>query len=257
MFKRPEISDNSAFDAGGLRFTVLEPTERLRTTYEGSLLDLKEPREMADPRRAFSSNPLRRAAFDLVHEAVGPLYGGARSREESERPVEEQFASAHYEQHMRVRGSLRLDDESFSIDGFGLRDHSWGPRYWQAIHRYEWLTLNFGEDFGAMVSIIQRDPQGKSVQRGGVVVRGEEIDRIVEAELDADYETNGLYHRTVRARVKTEKGERLEFDGKVLGFVPLRNRRAGHVTHIGEGMTEWSCGERKGYGLSEFLRQLE
>jgi len=23
-----------------------------------------------------------------------------------------------------------------AIDGFGLRDHSWGPRYWQAIYWY-------------------------------------------------------------------------------------------------------------------------
>ena len=50
-----------------------------------------------------------------------------------------------------------------SSTGFGLRDHSWGPRYWQAIHRYEWLTLNFGPDLGAMVSsIIQPRPAPRS-----------------------------------------------------------------------------------------------
>ena len=257
MYKRPEIQTNDAFDAGGLRFTVLEPTERLRTSYEGSMLDLKEPREMADPRRAFRQNQTRRVSLDLVHEAVGPLYGGARSQEREELPPEEQFASAHYEQHMRVSGTLTIGDETLPISGFGLRDHSWGPRYWQALHRYEWLTLNFGEDFGAMVSIIQRDAGGKSVRAGGVVVRGDVLERLVEAEVEADYEENGLYHRAVRARVRTESGEPLEFTGRVLGFIPLRNRRAGHVTHIGEGMTEWRCGDRVGYGLSEFLRQTE
>jgi hypothetical protein len=29
------------------------------------------------------------------------------------------------------------------------------------------------------------------------------------------------------------------------------------MTHIGEGMTEWRCGDQVGYGLSEFLRQVE
>jgi hypothetical protein len=28
------------------------------------------------------------------------------------------------------------------------------------------------------------------------------------------------------------------------------------VTHIGEGMTRWRVGDRVGYGLSEFLRQV-
>lgn len=28
------------------------------------------------------------------------------------------------------------------------------------------------------------------------------------------------------------------------------------TTHIGEGMTEWTLGDQKGYGLSEFLRQV-
>jgi hypothetical protein len=255
MFKRPEIKNNDAFDAGGLRFEVLEPSQRLRTTYEGSAVELHEPRALSDPSRAFREAPRKRVALDLIHEGIGPMYGGARSQSESERPAEEQFASAHYEQHMRVSGRLSFDDETHEMDGFGLRDHSWGPRYWQAIQQYEWLTMNFGPDFGAMVSIVKRDE--KHQRLGGVIVRGDEIQNIVEAEIDADYEENGLYHKAVRARVKTASGEALEIQGEVKSFLPLRNRRQGLVTHIGEGMTEWRCGDRVGYGLSEFLRQVE
>jgi len=90
-----------------------------------------------------------------------------------------------------------------------------------------------------------------------VVVRGDQIDLIGEVEIEADYEENGLFHKAVRAKLKTRSGEELEIEGKVQSFIPLRNRRAGHVTHIGEGMTEWRCGDRIGYGLSEFLRQVE
>jgi hypothetical protein len=47
-------------------------------------------------------------------------------------------------------------------------------------------------------------------------------------------------------------------EGEVKGFIPLRNRRAGMFTHIGEGMTEYTLdGQRKGYGLSEYLDQVE
>jgi hypothetical protein len=257
MFKRPKIENNDAFDAGGLRFEVIEPSQRLRTTYEGSAVELKEPRAMADPSRAFRENPVKKVSLDLLHDAVGPMYGERKVRGEEERPVEDQFASAHYEQHMHVTGTLSLDDERFEIDGYGLRDHSWGPRYWQAIHQYEWLTLNFGPDLGAMVSIIQRDPEGKETRKGGVIVRGQELEPLVDAEISADYEENGLYHKSVRAKVKTATGEELEITGEVQSFIPLRNRREDRVTHIGEGMTQWRLGDRVGYGLSEFLRQVK
>jgi hypothetical protein len=254
-FERAPISHNDAFDAGGMRFEVLEPAQRLSTTYAGKVLELREPRAMADPRRAFTQSPRRQVSLDLVHDAVGPMYGGRADREERERAPEEQFAKAHYEQHMAVTGELRIEGETLPIEGFGLRDHSWGPRFWQAIHSYEWLTLNFGPDFGAMVSIIRRDATSERMH--GVVVRGDSLVPLASARVTAEYEDNGLFHRRVLAQLETVAGERLEITGEVVSFIPLRNRRDGMVTHIGEGMTEWRCGDRTGYGLSEFLRQVQ
>jgi hypothetical protein len=253
-FGRPSIHNNDAFDAAGLKFEVLEPTDRHRTTFEGNLLELREPRQMADPKAAYQDNPKKRVAFDLEHVAVGPLYGH-KAEEKPGEDASQGFARAHFEQHMKVTGSLTIDGEVQRIEGFGLRDHSWGPRYWQAIHSYEWLTLNFGEGLGAMVSIVQRDPEGKETSRSGVIVRGMEMERIVDAQITAEYEDNGLYHKSLSAKVKTENGAEHTITGKVTGFIPLRNRREGMETFIGEGMTEWRLGDQVGYGLSEFLRQ--
>ncbi len=255
-FGRPKIANNDAFDAAGLRFEVLEPTQRHRTSFEGSVLELREPRAMADPKAAFEANPRKKISFDLVHEAVGPLYG-SKSEKKVDEDAEQSFARAHFEQHMHVTGSLSIEGERFAIDGFGLRDHSWGPRYWQAIHSYEWLTLNFGPDLGAMVSVIQRDAAGTQRTAGGVLQRGMELERLVDATIEVEYEDNGLYHKRVTARVETEQGEQLTIEGEVSSFIPLRNRRGDAVTHIGEGMTEWKLGDRVGYGLSELLRQVK
>lgn len=254
-FKRAPIEHNDAFDAGGMKFEVLEPTERLRTTYEGSVIDLENPREMSDPRRAFTESPKKRVKLDLVHTAAGPMYGGSKDHDEEGRDAENQFAKAHYEQHMAVSGTIEVDGEVIEIDGFGLRDHSWGPRHWQAIESYEWLTMNFGADMGAMVSIVRRDAD--NVRTGGVLLRDGKLEGIAKATIDADFEDNGLYHRSLRVDIETRGGETLEITGDVKGFIPLRNRREGMVTHIGEGMTEWRTGDRVGYGLSEFLRQVE
>ena len=253
-FRRVPIDGNDAFDAGGASFEVVEPSQQLRTRFRGSVLELAEPRQMADPKRAFARNPQRALRLDLAHDAVGPMYGHVGSRQEASRPAAEQFARAHYEQHMHVTGEIDVAGERFEIDGYGLRDHSWGPRHWQAIESYEWLTLNFGAELGVMVSVIRRDAE--NVRRTGAVVRDGEFDLVTEADIRAEYEENGLYHRRVSARIATAGGEKLEIEGEVKGFIPLRNRRGGRTTHIGEGMTEWRVGDRVGYGLSEFLRQI-
>ncbi len=253
VFQRPAIQHNDAFDAGGARFEVIDPSQTLRTTYRGRLVELREPRQMADPRKALSENPKREVSLELVHDAVGPMYGSAGGVDEKDRSADQQFARAHYEQHMAVSGRVEIGDETFEITGFGLRDHSWGPRYWQAIESYEWLTMNFGADLGAMLSIIRRDRD--HVRTGGVLVRGDDLEFVSEVEIEADYEEGGLYHSEVRARFKTRDGESYLVTGVVKNFIPLRNRRGGMTTTIGEGMTEWQLGDRVGYGLSEFLRQ--
>jgi hypothetical protein len=254
-FKRAPIDHNDAFDAGGMTFEVIEPTQTLRTTYRGKVLELADPRAMADPSKAFRESPRRDISLDLTHEASGPMYGGSKDKSQEKLEAENQFAKAHYEQHMAVQGTLELDDETIEIDGYGLRDHSWGPRHWQAIESYEWLTMNFGPDMGAMVSIVRRDAENQ--KSGGVVIENGELRLITDVEIEPVFDENGLYHQSLDVRVKTHDGEQLEIHGDVKGFIPLRNRREGLVTHIGEGMTEWKLGDRVGYGLSEFLRQVD
>jgi hypothetical protein len=252
-WKRPEISDNSALDAGGVKFEVVEPLVSHRTTYEGTAVFLARPEEMAEPREAFQRNPHKPLSIDLGHEAVGPVFGTARAPAETVDPDKE-FARAHYEQHMRVRGSLVIDGQGIEIDGYGLRDHSWGPRYWQAIKSYRWLNCTFGPDFGIMVSEISFTEDARI--QAGVVVRGETLERITSVSLDTEFEAGTTYQRRMTADLGLEGGGRLTLEGDVKGFIPLRNRRAGMVTQIGEGMTEYRCEGRVGLGISEYLDQI-
>ncbi len=101
------------------------------------------------------------------------MFGGEPD-EPAERPGEE-FARGHYEQLVEATGTVQVGDERWKLDGYGLRDHSWGPRYWQAPWYYRWLTGNFGKDFGFMGSrIARRDGPGT---RGGFVWDGEHAAR--------------------------------------------------------------------------------
>ena len=253
-YKRPEIAANDAFDAGGMKFEVMEPLLRHRTLYEGSAVFLQEPEQMMEPGQAFRQNPHKRVSLDLVHEAIGPAYGTTGAGREVVDP-EKEFASAHYEQHMRARGTLVIDGESTEIDGLGLRDHSWGPRYWQALKSYRWLTCAFGPDFGIMVSEVCPG-EGARIQTG-VVVRDGKLERISAVEIDTEFEPGTPNHKGMTAKLGLENGEKLLLEGSVKGFIPLRNRRAGMVTHIGEGMTEYRCAGHVGTGISEYLDQTQ
>jgi hypothetical protein len=258
MFKRPEIDHNLAFDAGGATFEVVEPFEHLEVGYQGKVVLLDDPLQMADPKAAFTDNPYEPCEIRLRYSRASDMFGGEPD-EPHERPGEE-FARGHYEQLVRGQGTIRVGDQEWQVDGYGLRDHSWGPRTWQAPWYYRWLTANFGPDFGFMASrIARRDDDGS---RGGFVWDGERLRLLDHVEISTGWEGDDSYHRTVEARLRARDGEEWSVTGTVLNLIPLRNRRQSPegetmVTRISEGMTEWTLGDgRTGYGLSEYLDQI-
>jgi hypothetical protein len=253
-YSRPQISANDEFDAGGLRVDVLEPFAKHRTVYDGAAVFLADPSQMSDPRQAFRDNPHKRVSLDLTHVAVGPIYGTSGAGHQVADP-EKEFASAHYEQHMRAAGAIAIDDQPIQIDGLGLRDHSWGPRFWQAIKSYRWLTCSFSPDFRLMVSQICRTAD--DITQTGVVIRGDSLQRITSIDLKSDLAPGTTHQRAMTADLTLDNDERLTLEGEVKGFIPLRNRRAGLVTHIGEGMTEYRCAGQVGVGISEYLDQVQ
>jgi hypothetical protein len=253
-FQRPAITDNRRFEAGGARFEVIEPFRRLAIAYRGQACLLADPLAMRDPRAAFAANPFVPVELALDVEGVGPMAGGER---EGVRPGshEQEFARGHYEQHHRARGTLAIAGEGLAFDGLGLRDHSWGPRSWQAPAWYRWLTANFGDGFGFMGSVIAgRDG---SLLRTGFVHRGAERIPVRDVALETEWRGPEHLHHRLRVQLDCADGEVLEVEGRVMSLIPLRNRRGGRTTRISEGMTEWRCAGRTGYGLSEYLDQLD
>lgn len=252
MFQRPEVHSNDAFDAAGLRFDVVEPFEELRISYTGKVLLLDDPMQMAEPREAFTTNPYADCTVELRYLRASDPFGG-EPEERHERPGEE-FARGHYEQLGRGVGTVTVGDRRWDIDGFGLRDHSWGPRTWQAPWYYRWLTGNFGADGGFMASrIARRDRDGT---RAGFVWEGGTMTLVDDVRLTTEW-GEGQHHQQVRATLRAGEERTWEVTGEVLSYIPLRNRREGMVTRIGEGLTRWTLDDgRVGYGMSEYLDQI-
>ena len=252
MFRRPHITSNERFDAGGMRFDVVRPFEELNVSYRGAVVILDDPLAMADPRRAFAEHPHVDAEVQLTFTGGSTMFGG-EPEAPRERPGEE-FARGHYEQLTAGIGSVTVAGERWDLDGFGLRDHSWGPRYWQAPWYYRWLTANFGPSFGFMGSRIARK-EGPG-HRGGFVWDGTALHVCDDFSLSTTWTGGDAYHDAIEATLSVgDQAWRVR--GKVLSLIPLRNRRDGLVTRISEGMTEWRLEDgRVGYGLSEYLDQI-
>ncbi|MBK9179055.1 MAG: hypothetical protein IPM45_05680 [Acidimicrobiales bacterium] len=261
MFKRPAITSNDALDAGGMRWEVVRPFEELTVSYQGKVVVLDDPKAMADPKRAFTENPYAECEVRLTFTGQGrdSMFGG-EPEERHEAPGEE-FARGHYEQLVAGIGVIRVGDEEWQVDGFGLRDHSWGPRYWQAPWYYRWLTANAGPDFGFMASrVARRDGPGT---RGGFVWEDGRLHLCDDVEVRTTYEGDDKYHQSIVGVLRSSRsGKEWRFTGDVLNLIPLRNRRQDPegnqlVTRISEGMTRWTIDdERVGYGLSEYLDQI-
>ncbi len=267
IYDRPKIDDNDAMDAGGLRIEVVEPFEHLRVQYAGRICLLDDPGQMADPRTAFKNNPMVDCSVSLDYRGVSPMYGGkpeyADGREIEVEPGTS-FAKAHYEQHCAVTGTITIADPDggtgavMEIDGLGLRDKSWGPRYWQALTWYRWLPMVFADDFAMMLSVIDRG-EGRTPSASGMVLVDDEYHRVLDCRIDADYNDEGE-QTAMRCWAKTADRE-YEITGEVLSLIPLRNRRTtpdGEQLHtrITEAMTRYECDGRVGIGMSEFLDQV-
>jgi aminoglycoside phosphotransferase (APT) family kinase protein len=301
-FARPEIKSNNGWCAGGLQYDVQRPFENIRTRVMAGTraYHLKQPWLLRDPEQLFSKSaptehkpiPVK-IEMDLEHLASGPVFGGVNESKEAQN-----FARNHYEQHTLVIGTIDIEFTPnnkihFGLsNGRGLRDHSWGPRSWQASENYRWLTGNFvtsrngnnnnngnDDDVGFMVHIAGNHLTGNAVYHVGK----EELFLVpgTTCTLSTRYQTEDkgaimdyqYFSGATRPKHSPHKRHGLfiinlgDFliQGEVIGYIPMRNRRSGLVTTLGEGFTKYTVLRSTrpdqlkegdiGYGMSEYLDQ--
>jgi hypothetical protein len=259
QFGRPPIASNDAFDAGGLRYAVSEPFKTLGMEYEGEVLLLDDPEALRDPGTAFRTAPRVDAEVRFDIRGVSPTHGGEPTAPEHERLMYygPAFSRGHFNQHTGVRGTIRVGEESYELDGHGWRDHSWGPRYWQVIWAYRLFLANFGEDRAFML-LKNMDPDGTSRRMGVLMIDGEyhevtDLDVITEWSPQQD-------PMRVRLGARTAAGTAV-IDARTIVMTPLRNRRTADgrqlVSRVAEAFTEFQWDGRTGYGMMEYIERIE
>ncbi|MDP6563559.1 MAG: hypothetical protein QF578_01905 [Alphaproteobacteria bacterium] len=256
-FDRPAIDGNDGFEAGGFHYRVETPLAEIALRYQGEVFVLDDPTGLDDPAKAFAMAPRQDCLVDWRISGTSPLHGGEPTRDDVQTMYGRDFSRNHFNQHTAVRGLIRVGDEQWPLDGFGWRDHSWGPRYWQNIRFYRLLLGNFGPDAGFMLLKIT-DPGGRT-RRVGVFQRDGEYQEIRDLDLLTEW-TGRREQRRIELALRTAGGvERIS--GEVVNLAPLRNRRRVEGremrTRIAEGFTRWTWRERTGFGMSEYLDLVE
>lgn len=259
MFSRPQAISVQRIEAAGLCFGIDAPMQRMSLHYVGPIHLLVDGAAMENPRQAFTAETRVDAEIDLVFEAVAPAHGGELLEDDGQ-PFDEgegrHFARAHYDQSLRGGGTLRVGDHRWQIEGHGLRDHSWGPRLWQAIPWYRWFPCTFDDGFAICILLVQQ-ADGELLQTGFVHDGGDKLHHVHRVDLQTRYDAHG-YPCAFLLSLEGEEGRGWEVEGQVISSVPCRHWRklpdgTTDKSRIMECMTRFSFGDRIGYGMAEFM----
>jgi hypothetical protein len=249
-FARPRVDADDSFQGAGLAVEIVEPFTTVRVTFDGDVHVLTDPAALADPRKALSSAAPMRLAVSLEFHAVAPPYAETFDGDG------ESFAPNHYEQLTRARGRLALGDDVLEVDGFGLRDHSWGPRSWQAPFFYRWV--HGSADGVGFMGAYFGDAEGID-RTGGFVWDGSQL-HVCDDVTVCTGRDGASQPQTVSVTLATT-GRRWRFQGDVDAVVPLRHRRrdddASDATRIAEAAMVWTAEDGTTlHGMSEYLDQV-
>jgi len=256
QFQRPAITDNRVFGAGGMSYTVETPHESVVMRFSGEVLLVSDRAMFREPRRLFSEPP--RAHCELAWRVRGcsPIHGGLPREAGAQTMFGRDFSLGHFNQHTAVEATLSIDGECLDFEGYGWRDHSWGPRLWQNILFDRGFYASFGPERG--ITLLKIANKDGVVRRAGVLFIDGDYEEITDldvfTEWDADKDPTAI---TLTARTARRSAI---IRGRVLNVAPLSNRREidGEVlrSRIAECLTELEWDGQRGYGMTEYVERL-
>lgn len=119
---------------------------------------------------------------------------------------------------------------------------------------WRWFSINVGDDthFGG----IRIGTEAGDLHRGWVW-DGAEATSIREWHVNTQLEDDGLTHRVTDVTARDKAGRQHELRGELLRVASLGRRGLGRATVVNEGLARWTYQGRVGFGIAEYLHQLD
>jgi hypothetical protein len=229
-----EMTDDD-LTVGGVRYERLAPMQSWRLTAE-----------------------IERVALDLTFDALTPAVGvdgQGRSGTGASAATGAIVGKGHLEQAGRWTGWIDVDGTRHElVDARGNRDKSWGPRRWGAPSMWRWFSINIGDDthFGG----IRIGTDAGDLHRGWVWTEGAHSS-IREWKVTTELADDGVTHTATHVHATDKQGRVHELDAEILRVSPGRAGVKPNATIVNEGLARWHYNGAVGYGISEYLHQLD
>jgi hypothetical protein len=223
-------------------------TWRLTADTDASVRDLSAS---APDRRARVAMDVR---FDALTPAVG-ADGQGREGSGASAATRASVGKGHLEQSGRWSGWIEADGVRHElVDARGNRDKSWGPRRWGGPRMWRWFSINVGDDvhFGG----IRIGTDAGDLHRGWVWRDGAATS-IREWKVTSELAADGVTHTATHV-LATDKRDRIhELHADILRVSPGPAGLRPDATIVNEGLARWHYEGGVGYGISEYLHQLD
>jgi len=248
---------NNDLSAGSLTINCKEPFKHWQIKYDGDAQDIADAAILLTRRKERPEGWFKPARLSMTvdfYAITEPHYAASGTR-------------GHFEQSGRVSGKIGLDGEYWTVNGFGVRDKSWGPRDWGAGIResstssdstkrvtdpapfINWVSMNFGTEV-AMGASCFRDSNG--VMRGsGWYQRDAKTQSLNNVVIESQYRNDSIWHTAIQMTAETEAGKSILVEGKILTICPTKIAMPNGATFVNEGLAEFKMEGLTGYGISE------
>ncbi|MGH2761312.1 MAG: DUF7065 domain-containing protein [Thermoleophilaceae bacterium] len=198
-----------------------------------------------------SERPSVAVDYDLVFAPDQPLYMYA------ENPEWDGLFDGHLDEVGRVTGSVRIDGETYEIDGRGSKDHSWGVRDWARPKGWRWIDILFEE--GPEVTLWRATFDGARWLQDGAIYADGAADPVTSFEEAIGYASRPPADRpaTWDFSIGSEHHD-LRGHAEILRCVPLRfpiRDAEGNQAIMWNDRTNFRCelaDGRVGIGSAEF-----
>ncbi|HJP41159.1 MAG TPA: hypothetical protein QGF35_05585 [Dehalococcoidia bacterium] len=251
-----ELSDD--LRAGGLSLERVQPFRRWGIRYSGPAQDIGDDRVLVTRRKERPEgwfSPAE-ASMDLVFEGLNDPYYSPGGGEHG-----------HFEQVGHVRGTLAVGGRSWTVDGHGVRDKSWGPRTWQGAGSdleepqadenqsegprpfMHWFSMNFGPDYAVGASCGRRNGEmrgsGWTWRDGKNLILG-------DITVTSEFEPGSILHNSLAFTGTDEEGVQHDIDGSLITVTATKIAMPGGATFVNEGLARFNAGGRTGFGIAEY-----
>lgn len=189
---------------------------------------------------------------NLEYSPVNREFSYLECVDEEEAKIAKAVCEDHYEQIGLIKGTVKVDSNLYTISGLSERDHSWGERDWNAPELWVYVTAHFGADFG--INIAKMRINDSEIDVGFVMEKGENVP--VE-KVSIKTVGEGTAQKTFEYTLDDCKGNQYLLTGKVLRRVQIPYQKDEKTSILNENLSEFVCGNRKGFGIAEYLIRVK